>query len=537
MISRFALIALLSAAQLASALTDPVKTETGLVSGVAGSNPSIQVYKGIPYAAPPVGDLRWRAPQPAAPWQGIRAAASFGNSCMQQSYKPEPVIADVKAGKSPWGPEFYAWRQPLSEDCLYLNVWSSAKSAGAKLPVLVYIHGGGFQQGSGAVDIYDGEGLASKGLVVVTINYRLGVFGFFAHPELTKESDHHVSGNYGLLDQIAALAWVHKNIAAFGGDPDKVTINGQSAGAHSINYLVATPLTHGLIQRAISESGGMFIHSVPGDTTGLSSGRTAFLKDAEERGVKYAQAHNAASIAELRARPAAELTGQGATTAPIIDGYVLPTDVYTIFATGKQNDIPMIVGWNSGDGTPFANNSGLPATVAGFAEAAQKKFGPMADDFLKAFPVKTDADAVKARAAVSRDQMFGWSSRTWGRLQAKTGKSKIYLFYWDHVPPVAPETEPFGAFHSSEITYAQNNLKTWNLPWTPVDRKLADAMSSYWVNFAKTGDPNAGGLPAWPNFDPKNEQSMHFGDTPSVIPTPLKPELDFFDRWYAGPQK
>ena len=229
--------------------------------------------------------------------------------------------------------------------------------------------------------------------------------------------------------------------------------------------------------------------------------------------------------------------GNGATTAPVIDGYVLPTDVYTIFANGKQNDIPMIVGWNSGDGAPFANNSGLPPTAAAFVEAAQKKFGPMADDFLKAFPVKTDADAVNARAAVSRDQMFGWSSRTWGRLQAKTGRSKIYLFYWDHMPPVAPETKPFGAFHSSEITYAQNNLKTWNLPWTPVDRALAGTMSSYCVNFAKTGDPNEKGLPPWTPFDPGNERSMHFANKIGMFPTPLKQELDFFDAWFASQRK
>ncbi len=265
-IKKFALIALIVSATVAFAANDPVKIDTGLVSGKPGNNPTIEAYEGIPYATPPVDNLRWHAPLPAAPWQGVLKADHFGNNCMQQKFMPEPVIAEVKAGKAPWTPEFYAWRQPLSEDCLYLNVWTGAKSADAKLPVFVYIHGGGFQQGSGAVDIYDGEGLASKGLVVVTINYRLGVFGFFAHPELTKESKQHVSGNYGLLDQIAALEWVHTNIAAFGGDPGNVTINGQSAGAHSINYLVATPLTHGLIHRAISESGGMFIPSVPGET-------------------------------------------------------------------------------------------------------------------------------------------------------------------------------------------------------------------------------------------------------------------------------
>lgn len=526
---RFALIAVLCAAQAAFGLSDPVKTDTGLVSGMEGHNPAIRAYKGIPYAAPPVGNLRWRTPQPAVAWQGVRKAHTFGNSCMQQDFAPGPVAADVAAGKSPFSPEFYAWRQPMSEDCLYLNVWTPAKTAAGRLPVLVFIHGGGFQQGSGAVDIYDGEGLASKGLVVVTINYRLGVFGFLALPELTRESPHKSSGNYGLLDQIAALKWVKRNIAAFGGDPDNVTIDGQSAGAMSVNYLVATPLTHGLIERAISESGGDFepLHA---------GGDTANLKDAEAAGVKFAEAHHATTLAELRKLPAKDLMG-GGFFWPNVDGYVLPTDVYMIFATGRQEDIPMIVGWNSGDGTPFRHNSRMPSTAAGFDAAARKRFGPMADEFLKIFPVKTNADAVRVQAEVARDQMFAWSSRMWGRLQSKTGKSNIYLYYWDHVPPGRPESAAFGAFHSSELVYAQNNLRAWNLPWQPVDRHLAAAMSSYWVNFAKTGNPNVAGLLEWPHFTPQHEESMHFEGTIQAIPTPLKAQLDFLDAWYAQQRK
>ena len=525
---RVALIAILCAAQAAFALHDPVKTEAGLVNGMEGHNPAIRVYKGIPFAAPPVGDLRWRAPQPAAPWQGVRKADAFGNSCMQENFAPGPVAADVAAGKSPFSPEFYAWRQPMSEDCLYLNVWTPAKTGSEKLPVLVYIHGGGFQQGSGAVDIYDGEGLASKGLVVVTFNYRLGVFGFLAHPELSSESQHKSSGDYGLLDQVAALKWVKQNIAAFGGDPGNVTIDGQSAGAMSVNYLVASPLTHGLIERAISESGGEFTPVRQGQgETGLAD-----LRDAEAAGVNFAAAHHASSIAELRKMPAKELMGRGFFW-PNVDGYVLPADIYTIFASGKQNDIPMLVGWNSGDGTPFRMMARLPDTAAGFDAAARKQFGPMAAEFLKVFPVKTDADAAHVQAEVARDEMFAWSSRTWGRLQDKTGKSKIYLYYWDHVPPGRPASAAFGAFHSSEIVYAQNNLRTWKLPWQPIDRHLAAAMSSYWVNFAKTGNPNGSGLPEWPAFTQQHEESMHFEGTIGAIPTPQKAQLDFFDAWYA----
>ena len=534
--TKYFLFTLALTAPLAAALSEPLRVEGGLMSGVAGANTQVRVFKGIPFAAPPVGDLRWRAPRPVVAWQGVRKTEKFGNSCMQAEYKPDAVAALVKKGQSPHSPEYYAWREPLSEDCLYLNVWTGAQSAGEKRPVLVYIHGGGFMQGSGAVEIYDGEGLAQKGLVIVTINYRLGVFGFLAHPELTRESGRNASGNYGLLDQVAALAWVKKNIAAFGGDPNNVTIDGQSAGAHSINYLVATPLTRGLIHRAISQSGGMFAPPASG-VGDLSSGRTPLLKDAEQQGLNFAQERKAASIAELRARPASELMVPGAPGRPVIDGYVLPTDVYAIFAAGKQNDIPMIVGWNSGDGTPFARNSGMPDKAAAFRIAAQTRFGPMADAFLKVFPVNSDADAVKAQTSIARDQMFAWGSRTWGRLQTKTGKSKIFLFYWDRVPPGRPESAAFGAFHSSEICYALNNLGTWKLPWEPVDRKLAGIMSTFWVNFAKTGDPNGKELPVWPAFDPKNEQSMHFAETTAAIPTPLKPELDFFDAYYASQRK
>ena len=522
---------LLAVPCLGAAIQGPVRIETGLLEGTAGASPEIRLFKGIPYAAPPVGNLRWRAPQPAAPWQGVRKADQYGNSCMQSGNTFDESTAQVREGKSPYSPEYYAWKEPRTEDCLYLNVWTSAKTATEKQSVYVYLHGGGFQQGSGALPIYAGDGLAKQGVVVVTINYRLGVFGFMTHPELTAESGHQASGNYGLMDQIAALRWVQNNIAAFGGDPAKVTVAGQSAGAHSVNYLVSSPLAKGLFRQAISESGGMFAPSAAG-VSDLSSGRTPYLKDAEQQGVTFAQSRKALSLAALRALPAEQLVGPGAPVRPVVDGYVLPSDVYSVFAAGKQNDVPMLIGWNSGDGTPFGSNSGLPEKAAGFKDAARQRFGTLADAFLEVFPVTADADAMKVRTSVARDTMFAWQSRTWARMAAKTGKSPYYAFYWDHMPPGRPHLKHFGAFHSSEIVYALNNLSTWDMPWAEVDRKLSHVMSSFWVNFVKTGNPNGKGLPAWPAYDPKNERSMHFSDSIVAIPMPLKSELDFFEAYF-----
>ncbi|MFQ3459001.1 carboxylesterase family protein [Bradyrhizobium sp. UFLA01-814] len=519
-----------------------MKIDTGLLSGVSGKNTAIQVYKGIPYAAPPMGDLRWRAPQPAASWQGVRKASAFGKNCMQAEVSPESMRADHEAGKSPYSPVFRNSRQPLSEDCLYLNVWTPAKSTIDRLPVLVWVHGGGFSAGSGAADYIDGEGLASKGLVVVTINYRLGIFGFFAHPELSRQSEHKVSGNYGLLDQIAALEWVQRNISAFGGDPANVTIAGNSAGALSVNYLLSTPLTRGLIARAIAQSGQIFTRSRPGQLQLVREwSAILMLEDAEQLGVKFAE-DQTASVAQLRAMSAPDLMKAGAHLdraylAPVVDGYVLP-DVYTAFAAGAQVDVPTIIGWSSDEANSAIVNSwhityGLPDMAADFPDTVRKRFGPVADEFIKAFPVTSDADVPNAQSAFLLGQWYAWPSRTWGRLQAKTGKSNIYLYYWDHAPPVSGASKRFGAFHGSEIVYALNNLNMWNLPWGRVDRRLADVMSSYWVNFAKTGNPNGPGLPLWPNFALANEQTMHLGETIGAIPLPNKQQLDFFDTWYA----
>src|SRR5580704_13443021 len=341
-------IILTAALPLAAAIKDPVRVEQGQLSGVPGSTPDIRVFKGIPFAAPPVGDLRWRAPTPAADWAGIRKADQFSATCMQTPY--------------PEGSLYRSEPQPVSEDCLYLNIWTAAKSASDKRPVMVWIHGGAFTRGSGSTPVYNGENFAKKGVVLVTVNYRLGIFGFFAHPELTQESEHHSSGDYGILDEIAALQWVQKNIAAFGGDPKRVTIFGESAGSWAVNVLVASPLTKGLFQRAIGESGANF-------------NKMTKLADLEKSAEDIMKTQGAFSVN--------------------VDGWLLPTDVITIFEKGQQNDVPILIGSNADEGTAF-----MPPkiTVAAFEGTAKQRFGANAERFLRIYPATSDEEAWKASA-------------------------------------------------------------------------------------------------------------------------------------------
>jgi para-nitrobenzyl esterase len=488
---------------LCAAVTEPVKTDNGLVSGAAGANPEVRVFKGIPFATPPVGDLRWHAPKPATNWEGVRAGDKFSPICMQR----RPGTANGA----------------MSEDCLYLNVYNAAASSRDKRPVMVWIHGGALTSGAGS--IYDGEALAKKGVVVVTVNYRLGLFGFFAHPELTKESDRNSSGNYGLLDQISALEWVQKNIAAFGGDPKRVTIFGESAGSWSVNYLTATPIARGLFQRAIGESGGEFAPARK-------------LADMEQAGVKFGQTLGATSLTALRAKSADELMkANGFQTAANVDGWFLPQDVYSIYSSGKQSDVPTIIGSNSDEGTMFTQAN---TTGASFRELAARRFGPDAEAFLKLYPFNSDQEAWSAQAASMRDQTFGWEMRTWAREQTKTGKNKVYVYYFSRVPP--GQNRAKGAFHGSEISYAFGNLlmapfatgaNEAQRPWEDIDRKLADVMSSYWVNLATAGDPNGKNLPKWPAYKAKDDLVMGLGDKIEVMPVPNKPALDFLDSYYA----
>jgi para-nitrobenzyl esterase len=514
----FRIISLSFAAALlaspSSGLKQPVRTETGLVEGVSSGDSGVTAFKGIPYAAPPVGNLRWRAPHSAAKWPGIRRADHFSPGCTQRRTGPF----------GPWSAEFISkagMEGGSSEDCLYLNIWTAANSSGERRPVFVWIYGGGFASGSGDVPIYDGEALAAKGVVMVGFNYRLGALGFLAHPDLTKESGRNASGNYAILDAIAALEWVRKNIGAFGGDPNNVTIAGQSAGAFMVNYLAISPLAKGLFHRAIAESGGAFL-------------KTANLSDAEERGLKLAQSLKAANIAELRSRPAEALlpSGPGMQYGPIVDGWVVPKDAHSVFEAGEQNDVPVLTGWNAGDGVAL----GPPLTAEGFRGQAAKEYGDLAGQFLKVFPADNDQAAAASQKAASRDQIFAWQSRMWARMQIKSGKSKVFLYYFDRVPSGTPEQTRFGAFHSAEIAYALDTLSKWDRPWEAADRKLANDMSTYWVNFARTGDPNGGGLPPWPAYGPGDERSMRLGETPGPISVPDKAQLDFFDLYNARPR-
>ena len=495
---------LLSLAVPLLAIQDPVRVEQGQLSGVAGAASGVRVYKGIPFAAAPTGDLRWKAPKRPAPWTGVRTAAEFSPICEQSPYAANSIYRQIP--------------QPLSEDCLYLNIWTAAKSAGEKRPVMVWIHGGALTRGSGSIPVYDGEALASRGVVLVTVNYRLGVFGFFAHPELTKESDRNSSGNYGILDQVAALEWVQKNIAAFGGDPKRVTVFGESAGSWSVNYLMATPLAKGLFQRVIGESGGTFAPMKK-------------LDEMEQAGVKFAASMGATSIQALRAKPADELVKKTSlgSYSPNVDGWMLPQDVYSIFAQGKQNDVPLLVGSNSDEATSL---SPWPAsgTAASFIEQNRKRFGDLADEFLKIYPAGSDEEAKASHYASFRDLVFGWEMRTWARMETKTGKSKAYLYYFSRTPP-GPDSARYRAYHASEIAYVFGNLLPPR-PWEDIDRKLSDTMSSYWVNFAATGDPNGKGLPKWPAYQEKTDTAIEFGDTVELHPALNKPALDFLDKYF-----
>ncbi len=500
---RFALLAavpvLLASAQDQNLL---VSIATGKISGAPGRNPEIRVFKGIPYAKPPVDNLRWKPPQAPVAWSGVRPATEFGHVCMQLPY-PETSL-------------YFSPAKPMSEDCLYLNVWTGAKSAAAeRRPVMVWIHGGAFTRGSGALPTYDGELLASKGVVVVTVNYRLGIFGFLAHPDLTRESDVKASGNYALLDMVKALEWVKQNIATFGGDPSKVTIFGESAGSFAVNLLQASPLARGLFHRVIGESGANF---------GSGGARTLALDAAEKEGLKLS-----ASIADLRARPAADLLKVAGAFRPVVDKWFLPADVSTVFAKGQQNDVPLLAGYNQDEGTTLAPWTGNASYFAGML---RQRYPAFADELLQIYPASTDEEAARSYYASFRDQTMGWQMRTWVRSAIKTGKSPAYLYYFTRVPPGA-DLRKYGAYHAAEIQYVFGNLNP-RRPWEDADRELSAAMTDYWVNFAATGDPNRKGARHWPKYDARKDQSMVFGDHITVQPGVNRKALDLLDRIAAS---
>jgi para-nitrobenzyl esterase len=517
----------------AAMIPEQVRIDTGLLSGVAGATHStVRVFKGIPYAAPPLGNNRWRAPQPAAKWDGVRKADAFGAPCAAGA----PPAG--RGGRGPGAPGQVTAavvvppREPArAEDCLYANVWTSARSASDKRPVMLWIYGGAFTGGSGGVAWYDGEALASKGPVIVTFNYRLGSLGFFAHPELAKEAGHPGSGNYGMMDAIAMLQWVKRNIAAFGGDPNRVTIAGESAGAIMVGALVGSPQAKGLFARAIAQSGGWM---------GLQMNMMRPASAAEADGVKAMESLKVSSLAELRAKPLNELT-LPIQAGLVVDGYLIPEDLSRTFQAGKQNAVDVITGSNADEANfgicPGAGLNGraggTPMTAAALKATAERRFGAeAADAFVKMYNATSDAEAPKA-AHVSCGDEVNWNMRQWAVAQAAKGK-KAYTYFFTHVQNVNGQPSPQGATHTAELSFMFNNPKGQpTQTWTDVDLKVADQMSSYWANFIMTGDPNGGGLPPWPEY--KNltgSKVMVFGDTPQVESVTPAAKLQFYTAAY-----
>ena len=494
-----------------AASSNVVHTVGGDVQGAATTDGKIVSFKGIPYAAPPIGALRWKAPQAAASWTGVREATQFGARCMQGPIYPDMVFRDS-------GP---------SEDCLYLNVWTPSVSANASLPVMVWIYGGGFNAGATSEPRQDGENLARKGVVVVSMNYRLGVFGFFSHPDLAKESGHNAAGNYGLLDQLAALQWVQKNIAAFGGNPQAVTIFGESAGSFSVSALMASPLSKGLFQQAIGESGAYFDSALP----------LLPLSQSERHDAKLAAEANADSLDALRAMPAGQLLQAALKLGPVyfvpdVDGYYLPEDVSHIFAAGKQAHVPLLAGWNLDEGSYKSFFHGKPATLANYMARAHELYGDKADEFLKLFPAKNDTEAKRQAQDVAGAQFIGYSTWRWIEMQCKTGDTTVYRYEFDDAPPSTQATaESRGAYHSAEIEFVFGNLASKDLPWRASDRKLSDEMSSYWVNFARNGNPNGSGLPEWPAYNGGPDHPvMHLDANPHVTHDDNRARFEFLGK-------
>jgi para-nitrobenzyl esterase len=520
-----ATIAILGAITRPSASTpqDQVKTENGVVSGTLNADHTVRMFKGIPFAAPPIGELRWKPPQPPPSWTGIRQADKFGSPCLQTN-----VFGDI----------YFRDAEP-SEDCLSLSIWIPAQPAAAKLPVIVWFYGGGFVAGSNSEPRYDGENLARKGVIIVSPNYRLGVFGFFSHPELTKESEHNASGNYGLLDQVAALHWVVSNIAAFGGDVHNITIAGESAGSQSVSALMASPLSKNLFQKAIGESGAFF-PSRPSEGPQLKP-----LAETEQIGVKFAASVGAGSLAQLRAKPADELLQaaadkkRGFAFRPNIDGYLLSTDVRTIYEQGAQSHVPLLAGWNADEGKMSVLLAPQKPTAKSFAEQAQARFGDQVSEFRKLYPAATDEEALLSAEALAGDDFIAFSTWKWTDLQAKTDDTPVYQYRFEQIPAVKPgkmiESIPAsqaGARHAGEIQYVFETLKSEEgVPWTADDFKVSDEMSTYWANFAKNSNPNGNSLADWPPYSSQDGyQVMHLrGDGSHATKDTLRPRYEFLD--------
>lgn len=518
-----ALLAVSAQRAVEAQLKPLVKTAAGIVRGATSNDGFVSIYRGIPFAAPPVGELRWKAPQPAASWEGERDATMFAPRCMQGALFGDMIFRDT-----------------MSEDCLYLNVWSNSRQPGQRLPVMVWIYGGGFQAGSASEPRQDGERLSRLGVVVVSLNYRLGVFGFMAHPALTAESPTASSGNYGLLDQVAALKWVQQNISAFGGDPGNVTIFGESAGSFSVSALVASPLTKGLLHKAIGESG-----SFMGAT--LS---TPTLQAAEKTGLVLQEKLLARSIEGMRLVSADDvlktvLSLRGTSFGPILDGQLLPRSATAIYEEGAQNRVPLLAGWNADEVRSSATLSPQKPTMASFATRVRTQFGANADAVLAGYPMKTDDDAVNAMADFNSDMFISHGTWRWIEAHRKTSGAPVYRYLFRRVIPVAPSNRPngepilakdIGARHAGEIEYVFGALESVpKVTWEPGDRALSDLMMHYWSNFARTGDPNGAGLPKWPRYtgDSKGPSVMELDLVSKAAPDKVRARYEALDAALA----
>ena len=510
-----------------------VQTPSGELAGEwADAEAGVSVFRGVAFAQPPVGDLRWRPPVAVDAWNGTRAATEFGPACWQAR----------NADNSPYA----RGELPRSEDCLTLNLWTAAR-VGERRPVMVWFHGGGHSSGTGSATIFDGTAMAKKGAVMVTANYRLGPLGFLAHPALTAESADQASGNYGILDHVATLEWVRDNIAAFGGDPGNVTIFGQSAGSWSVCVLQASPLAKGLFHKAIGHSGGCFgaprAHlATTGGSATAASGHDAGLAVAARLGVEGEGADAAAALRAVE--PEAVLTA-GRGTGVVVDGWVLPDLPGAIFAAGDQNDVPVIVGSMSDEGiTLFAGMADPPrdAFVAGLTE----QYGDRTDALLDAYAREVAASTRTAGQAIQADRSFTWQMRAWARANASA--NDVYLYFFSHAPPVfrlyLPDRPALdfpggrrggGAYHSGDLAYAFDNVGLVGVGWNARDHELSDQMSQYWVNFAKTGDPNGEGLPLWPKYDREGEPAIEFATFGTAAASKIREtKLDLFDASYRA---